>query len=245
MGLVKLQGRRRYLVGAGLAVVVTAAWLWWSRQVTAPLSRESPRGPEPFVQLAKADSGTVAERVLQERADFFDPAPLFLPTPRNYYGARGLPAELVRQPGQLFGDFGAKYYFGEGSLAAYGTNSGMVPESVAEVLSRANEAPFAGFGEQAGGWGRLAARGAVAEFKHLSKEELQMEMALPVEPPQRDFAPMVFVVVVSAGGMVGEPLLTAGSGAPEVDAFFQDYLAKTHRVGERLPPGRYRVTIGP
>lgn len=245
MGLGKLHGRRRYLVGTLLAVMVTAAWLWWSRQVTAPLSRVPPRGPEPFVQLARADSGTVAERVLQERADFFDPAPLFLPTPRNYYGARGLPAELVRQPGQIFGDFGAKYYFGEGSLGAYGANSTQVPESVAEVLNRANEAPFAGFGEQGSGWGRLAARGALAEFKHLSDKDLQVELALPVEPPQRDFAPMVFVVVVSASGMIGEPLLTAGSGLPDVDAFFQDYLAKTHRVGERLPPGRYRVTIGP
>lgn len=244
MAFEQLHGRRRILVGAILALTVTGVWLWWSRQVTAPLLREPPRGAEPFVRLAGANA-TAADRVLQERADYFDPAPLFIPTARNYYGARGLPAELVRQPGQVFADFGAKYTIGEGGLAAFGVESAAVPESVPEVLSRANEAPFSGFGEQGSGRTALAPRGAWAEFKHLADGELRSEEALAVEPPQRDFAPMVFMIVVSAAGMVGDPLLTAGSGVPEVDAFFQDYLARAHRVGERLPPGRYRVTIGP
>jgi hypothetical protein len=240
----RLQGKRRILVGLTLAIVVSGVWLWWSRRVTEPLSRQAPDGPAPFVQLAGTRT-TAADRLLQERAEFFDPAPLFIPTARNYYGGRGLPAALIKQPGQVFGEFVAKYQFGEGVLATYGAEATAVPESVPEVLNRANEAPFAGMGEQGGGPAPLSDRLACMEFKRLMDGELSLAEAPVTPPPRRDFAPLEFLVLVSAAGLVGDPVLTAGSGRPEVDAFFQDYLAKTHRVGERLPPGSYRVQIGP
>lgn len=240
----RLQGKRRIFVGLVLALAVTAVWLWWSRRVTAPLLREPPRGAEPFVQLAGANT-TAADRVLLERADYFDPAPLFIPTARNYFGGRGLPAGLVRQPGQVFGDFGAKFNFSEGGLTAYGADGMAASESLTEVLSRTNEAPFAGFGEEGGGRASLPSRGAWVEFKRLADMEITIAEAWVVEPPRRDFAPLEFLLVVSAAGLVGDPLLTTGSGRAEVDAFFVEQLARTQRVGERLVPGRYRVTIGP
>ncbi len=240
----RLEGKRRIAVGLVLALAVTFVWVWWSRRVTEPLAREAPPAAAPFVQVAGARA-TAADRVLQERADYFDPAPLFIPTARNYFGGRGLPPELVRQPGQVFVDFGAKFQFGDGGLTAYGTEAAAAPESLPEVLSRANEAPFAGFGEQGGGRAPLPERGAWAEFKHLASGELRLAEALAVTPPRRDFAPLEFLVVVGTAGLVGDPLLTAGSGRSEVDAFFQEQLARPQRIGERLPPGRYRVTIGP
>lgn len=240
----RLQGKRRIFVGLTLAVVVSGVWLWWSRRVTEPLSRNAPRGATPFVQVAGANPASV-DRLLQERADYFDPTPLFIPTARNYYGGRGLPSSLVKQPGQVFGDFGAKYQFGEGGLAAYGAEATAVPDSVPEVLNRANEAPFAGMGEQGGGREALPEREAWMEFKQLTDGELKLAEAPDQAPPRHDFSPLEFLVLVSPSGLIGDPVLTAGSGRPEVDAFFQDYLAKSHRVGMRLAPGRYRVRIGP
>jgi len=64
-------------------------------------------------------------------------------------------------------------------------------------------------------------------------------------PPRSDYAPLEFLVVISSAGMVGEPVLTTGSGWDDVDIFFRTYLVKTFRLGERLNPGRYRVLVGP
>ena len=48
-----------------------------------------------------------------------------------------------------------------------------------------------------------------------------------------------------AGAALGRPVDTANSDIEEVDAFFRDYLANTLHLGERLPPGMYRVVVGP
>lgn len=237
------KGRRRILVTLVLAIGVTGVWLWWSRRVTEPLQRTGPQATAPFVQLA-GSSAAASDRVLQERADYFDPAPLFIPTSRNY-GGRGLPARLQRQPGQIFGDYGAKHHFTEEGLPAYGTETALVPENVVELLVRANEAPFAGFGEQGNRLVNLVGERPRIHFKRLAGGELSLEGEVQSEVPRRDFSPLEFLILVSPSGVVGDPLLTTGSGVLEVDAFFQDYLVRTHRAGERLAPGVYRVMIGP
>ena len=56
---------------------------------------------------------------------------------------------------------------------------------------------------------------------------------------------MEFLAVVSSGGVIGELVLTSGSGWEDVDTFFQSYLVKTFCLGERLNPGRYRILVGP
>ena len=45
--------------------------------------------------------------------------------------------------------------------------------------------------------------------------------------------------------MLGRPVETVSSDLEDVDVFFRDYLAKTLHLGERLPPGNYRVVVGP
>jgi hypothetical protein len=56
---------------------------------------------------------------------------------------------------------------------------------------------------------------------------------------------MEFVAAVDPAGLVGPLVPTVRSGVEEVDNFFQNYLARTLRVGERLAPGFYRICVGP
>jgi hypothetical protein len=75
---------------------------------------------------------------------------------------------------------------------------------------------------------------------------------LPLEarpPGEKDGAgawrPLEFNALVSPAGLVGTLVITERSDSEEVNAFFRDYLTRTFRVGERLPPGMYRIVVGP
>lgn len=235
----------RRVLGASLTIVLAGAgWWMWSTRTSAKPGAVSQKTAEPFVRLVGA-GGAAADRVLQEHAEFFDPTPMFLPTARNA-GQGSLPARLMVQPGQIFGDFPAKWNVAEAALPSYGADVATASEGLVDVMARANEAPFAGLGEVGNPARRAAARPAFIEVKSMHGSSLiatALTGAVPV--PRGDFAPLEFVATVSAAGLVGDPLLVTGSGADEVDNFFRDYLARTFRLGERLAPGVYRIVIGP
>ena len=238
----KFHFKRRLYVGTALAIAGTAAWWVWSERM-GKNPDASARAPEPFVRVGGGDAA-VADRVLRERADLFDPAPLFVPTARNY-GHGQLPSNLVKQPGQVFTDFGAKLSFNEGGLAAYGAENPAAGEGLADVLSRSNEVPFAGLGENGSSRARLTSRSAIIQVKKMEDSEIQEKILSDITVPRADFAPLEFVVAVGPAGLIGDPLLSHGSGHDDVDVFFQAFLAKTYHLGTLLPPGRYRVMIGP
>ena len=238
----KFHFKRRLYVGTALALAATAAWWVWSER-TDRNSDASAQATAPFVRIGGRDAA-VADRVLRERAELFDPAPLFIPTARNY-GHGQLPSQLVKQPGQVFTDFGAKLSFNEGGLAAYGAENPAAGEGLADVLSRSNEVPFAGLGENAASRVQLPVRSAVIIVKKMGDSEIQEKILTNISLPRPDFSPLEFVVAVGSTGLIGDPLLSLGSGHDDMDVYFQTYLAKTYRLGTLLPPGRYRVMIGP
>lgn len=234
---------RRVGVGLALAVIVIGAWWVWSRGAARPAGGGL-REPAAFLQLVGAERAT-AGRVLRERAELLDPTPLFVPTAKNF-GQGGLPVELQRQPGRVFQDFEAKFQFEEGGLRGFGLETGLPPESLPEILAQANEAPFAGFGETEPRRTPLGARTGFVAVKSLQAGGLTLEEALPAEAARTgDFAPMEFLVTVAPSGLIGEPLLMIGSGATEVDEHFRTFLMSAYQIDRRLPPGNYRVTIGP
>lgn len=234
--------QRRIYVGAALAVVAIGGWWAWTNR-TREAATIAARVPEPFVRVSSPGQGTT-DRALQERADLFDPAPLFIPTAKNF-GQGQLPPQLVKQPGQVFGDFGAKLNFNEGGLGTYGAENLAAGENLVDVLSRSNEVPFAGLGESGVARPTLNGRSALVQIKKMGQSDLREFAVTNVAVPRPDFSPMEFVVAVGPAGLIGEPLITRGSGREEVDQFFQDFLAKTYRLGSVLSPGRYRVLIGP
>lgn len=234
----------RRVLGAILVIALAGAGWWtWSERTLARPDGATTKTAEPFVRLTGANSAA-DDRVLQERAEFLDPAPMFLPTARNA-GQGGLPARLVAQPGQIFLDFPANLRVAEANLPSYGSDALTAPEGLVDVMTRANEAPFAGLGEMAIPARRVEPRAAFIEVKSMQGNVLIATALGTLTLPREDFAPLEFLATVSASGLVGEPLLVAGSGADDVDNFFRDYLAKGIRLGEKLAPGAYRVVIGP
>lgn len=234
---------RRVLSAALVIVLAGAAWGLWSQRTMVKPDEATPKPVPPFVRLSGAGRAA-GDRVLQERSEFFDPTPLFLPTARNA-GQGGLPAKLVAQPGQVFLDFPPKPGIGQATLPPYGTDVVSAPEGLADVMARANEAPFAGLGEIGQSTKRVVVRAAFIEIKSMQGNVILTSAVTAAAVPRTDFAPMEFLANLGSAGLVGDPLLVSGSGVEEVDNFFRDYLTKTFRLGEKLAPGAYRVVIGP
>ncbi len=243
MRIGKIEVKRRVWVGLACAVTVTAAWWSWT-QARPPAAAVAGRAPQPFVRLAGAGTAT-HDQVLRERADLFDPTPLFFPTEWNY-GQRPLRESLRRQPGQIFGSFPPKWTFTDQALKPYGVEATPAPEKLSDVLAQGNEAPFAGIGHIDVPRTAVPERTGFLEVRGFGGSEPIIAQTLRyIAMPRPDYAPLEFLVVVSSAGIVGEPVLTSGSGWEEVDSFFRSYIVKTFRLGERLNPGRYRVLVGP
>ena len=139
MRIGNLKVKRRVWIGALIAVAVTGAWGLWTRARRQVAAVAAP-GRAPFVRLAGTGTGG-GDRVMRERAELYDPTPLFFPTEWNF-GQQPLPASLRRQPGQVFGSFEANYTFPEQNLKAYGTEELAVPEKLSDVLAQGNEDPL-------------------------------------------------------------------------------------------------------
>jgi hypothetical protein len=197
----------------------------------------------PFVRLAGAGAG-IDDQVMREQAEMFDPTPLFFPTKWNF--GQSVEAENVRpQPGQVFGSFGPMFTFTEREMKSYGAEATAAPEKIADVLIQGSEAPFDGLGQVDAALPPLPERDALIEVRGFTGgKRVLSETLVGVAPPRLDFAPVEFLVAVNRLGIIGQPVLSNGSGWDEVDGFFREYLVKNFRVGERLSPGRYWIVIG-
>lgn len=250
MRLGKYEVKRRVWVGLVFALIVTGGWWEWTRArppaVTTPVSQKQP--------LVRIGSGRgMGDGVMNERAQLFDPIPLFFPTEWNF-GQSPLRESIRRQPAQVFASFEPKLTFEDQNMKSYGTEDLVVPEKMTDVLAQGNEAPFAGMGQIDVRRPALAERTGFLEVRGLFDGKVVISQALAgLKLPRLDFDPLEFLVVVSSAGIVGEPVMVhwsspdsvATGGSEEVEVFIRSYLVKTFRLGERLHPGRYRVLVGP
>ena len=235
--------KRRVWIGLAFALAVTLGWWAWTRAKKEAVA-VAVRAPQPFVRLIGADAAG-GNAVLREQTQLFDPQPLFFPTEWNY-GQRALPGSVRRQPGQVFGSFGANLVFGEQTLKAYGTEATAAPERLADVVVQGNEAPLDGMGQVDVQRPALASREGFLEVQEFQRGKTFVSQALNgLNIPRVDFSPAEFLVVVGIAGLVGEPIVVSGSGREDIDVLLRSYLVKTFRIGERLNPGRYRVLVGP
>lgn len=235
--------KRRFWIGLLGGLVATG--VWWFR------AQDKPAAPvgvvavaRPFVQIAGAGTGAT-DRLMREKADFFDPTPLFFPTEWNY-GQMPLRADLRQGLGQVFVSFPPLFTATEENIQNYAATTTAAPESLAEVLSSGNQTPFAGMGQVDDPRPPLAERGAFLAIRRFGDKDNAIAQVLSDLPWRAmDYEPLEYMITVSPAGLVGDLVIVKGSGAEEVDVFFRDYLVKTYRVGERLAPGSYQVWIGP
>jgi hypothetical protein len=243
MRIWEIEVKRRVWVGLALGAIATVAWWSWTRARLPIMGKEAAKTAHPLVRLAGA--GTVTgDEVLREKAELMDPTPLFFPTQWNY-GQRPLREGRLNQLGQVFGSFEPKLTVGEQNIANYGAEAAPVPEKLVDVLVQGNEAPFAGIGQIDAPRSTLAVRAGYLEVRDQKNGNIVISQQLSgIAPPRSDFAPVEFLVVVGSAGLIGEPILTSDSVWDEVEIFFRAYLVKSYRLGERLRPGQYRVSVG-
>lgn len=221
---------------AGAGAVVLAGLLFRSPGPGVPGGGAA--RARPTVGMASADS------VLTEEADLFDRTPLFLPTRWNS-AEKDLPSS---DPSGGFTGYPDKLFFNGDDL-----NLGLpppigVPRRPADALA-ANPPgdPFLGIGRTGYRPEPLPGRGAYVEISEAGSGARVFSRALGGARPPGDgsWQPMEFLIAVDPAGLVGPPVLTVPSGQEGVDAYFRRYLADELRVGDRLSPGFYRISVGP
>jgi hypothetical protein len=240
--------KRRWAASAAGAIVMMAALLCLLRVPSAPPLplRELPAAAQPVkpsVVLAKAGG---VDQALAEEAVLHDQRPLFLPTERN--------ASLrpLRRPeaGRTVLDQDASHLvFGAAELTLNLPKPEEVSEKPAEVmLTGAPPTPLHGMGRGQPEQIEIRPHGGFVEVLSAAtnRRVLGQELGLDAKPPtERAWKPVEFLARVDAAGLVGPLVIRTRSDVEEVDKFFRNYLGETFRIGERLPPGFYRIVVGP
>jgi hypothetical protein len=241
------QRRRTGWWVAGLTAVVAATASLLLFQPLAPGAAPVQPASTPSVVVARLDHET-GGGLLREQATLLDPTPLFLPTEWNT-NQRPLPAAIQHQPGQVFRRFEPTFLFEEAALSLPVRSPMVVPRSPKELLTEPSHDPFLGFDREDLSISPLAPRPGFVEVREAGTGKIELaqslEGSLALPAHERGWQPAEFLVAVTATGLLGGPTETTSSEVEEVDAFFRDYLARSLHLGERLPPGIYRVVVGP
>jgi hypothetical protein len=214
-----------------------------------PLRVAGSDGPR-AVQMARP---TEADVVLMDEAQIRDLRPLFLPTEFNV-----TLREPRREPGHtILDEERPRLDFAEAEL---GISRDLPP--VATLNGRPADKAQAGdvlaaadVGTGTVGFGRrdrtvepLAPRSGFVEVVAVAtgQQVLAAPLSIALGPPGgKAWEPMELFAAVDAAGLAAPLVVTEGSRVEEVDAHFKKVLAQTYRIGERLPPGYYRIVVGP
>lgn len=232
-------------LAAGVGVAVRIGFIFWGREPAAV--PPPPAQHHPQVTVVAGGGGAVSPLVA-EQMELFDQQPLSMPTHWNA-GDEPLPAELRRQPGEVFGMYDVRLAFAAERLVPVFGPRDNAPRDGLEGLRALG--PFAegwvGLGRRDRPPAPLAARDAAIEVRRfgggVSPVLAEALQGLGESIREHDWSPLEFSVVVAPSGLVGVPTLTTGSGVEEVDTFFGSYLVHGYRLGERVPPGFYRVFL--
>jgi len=240
----------RWVVLTMVSLGVVAGCLFLVRTPRPGSAVQEGRKPQVPVQMARPTGG---DQILKDEALIRDLRPLFLPTEFN----STLP-EPRREPGRtILDEERARWNFAEGELAL---NRDL--PAVAVLNRKAAERAGAGdvlesseVGLGATGFGRgrreveaMAERGGFLEVTAVATGQRVLWEELPAGAGPgggKPWEPMELFAAVDAAGLAAPLVVTEGSRVDEVDTHFRKFLAQGYRLGERLPPGFYRVVVGP
>lgn len=187
------------------------------------------------------------DALLSEEAAMRDPTPLFLPTEFNASGSAWSP-ETRRELLSSFGGYEPKLRYREANVSLGMPPAVQVPQKAADAFGTDRPVrPFLGLGRSNDRAAPLATRSAFVEVAAAGDGQLIIAQPIADARPPADAAwqPLVFLLAVDASGVVGPPVLTESSRVAAVDSYFEGYVIRVLRIGERLGPGLYRVGIGP
>ncbi len=177
-----------------------------------------------------------------------DPVPLYLPTSLNAGQAGALADDGRREPVAAFRNFPAQLNIGDAGPRVGFPGPVQTPAGPVEAIDpyRGREA-FRYLGLRPTTMPQAVRRLGFIEVATAESGELVLRAELPPigSAPSIDWGPVDMVVAVNRSGLAGLPFITQSSGSAQFDAWFPRYLANTYRLGERLQPGNYRISLGP
>ncbi len=231
--------KRRWVASAACSLLAGSLVLALFRAPSTPAA--APAKPE--VAPIRLSPGRAAELAMR------DLKPLFLPTPYN-----AAPRDLPRlDPGRnLFDQDAQKWKFADDGPALVLPPPAVPPAKPMDALDD-RPGPLAfGFGRTDRNVQPIPASGGHVDIFAGDRAESVLGVDLPADArPTRSrseastWQPLEFVAAINSMGQVGSFVLVRGSGVEEVDAHFRNYLAERFRLGDRLPPGFYRIVVGP
>ena len=231
--------KQRWALSVAGAIALLGLMLWLFRAGPTINSPVQGGGTQQKVTLVNE-----RDQAVNDESVLLDPTPLFLPTKWN-----STQRELTsREPGGRFQGYDApRLSFSESELKLGLPSPIATPAGPVEAV--AADAPagvFAGFGRRSLAVSATEPRGAFVEVELAATGRKVFTQAISIVPPAKAaWQPVEYVACVNAAGLVGPLVVSARSGTEEVDTYFADYLIRTLRVADRLPPGFYRITVGP
>lgn len=240
----------RWLVAALVSLATLAG-------VTALFRAPAPAEPQRTAVVARhaveiARPGPTDE-LLRQETELRDLRPLFLQTSRN--AALRAPR---REPGRtLLGEEARELKFTEAELhverdlppiVTLGGRAMDRAEPVDALGFDTDLASVTGFGRKPTTESVLPARGGFVEIISVRDGARVLADALPAAtrpPTERAWGPLEFFAAVDSSGLTSQLVLTKGSQVEEVDAHFRRFLVQDYRIGLRLTPGFYRITVAP
>lgn len=177
-----------------------------------------------------------------------DPVPLYLPTLLNAGQTGALVDDGRREPVAAFNNFAARLNISEAGPRVGFPGPVEIPGGPVQALDphRSGEA-LRYFGRRTTAIPQAVRRLGFLEVSNAENGEVVLlaELAPVDAAPLVDWGPADMVVAVNRSGLMGLPFITRSSGSAQFDGWLPGYLATTYRLGERLRPGNYRISLGP
>ena len=232
------------LLGALLAgVLVHLAGFLIFRVKSNPLPTRDERGA--FVRYVSANS-MAGDRALEEQAQLFDSAPLFVPTQWN--AAQNVSLMPRDRVGERFPEFEPEIML---SAALHASNLPMGKEDIVETPSDLLKSRFWTFFERFAQVEEAVEPfptvGHFAEIVVVGGAGATLSMESPLEFTDTSAVPepvSLFLRLTGGGQTLGEPVVSQSSGNPVFDRAAQEWLRRPETIGQ-LPSGYLLITVYP
>jgi hypothetical protein len=206
-----------------------------------PVKETEFKAQRSFITLEK--NNATAE-MTRDQSMLMDSAPLFLPTRWSTSGTRHV--EYTDSQSDMFESFSPEITLNADRMKPPATDVPVDKNAVSAKVD-AHSTFLIGRSGDASGKQVMNARSAFYEVHAAQDGKLIMTGTIQNPIPEAGdllWQPAEFWVRVVQEGVMGSPLLTSGSGNDSLDAALRNIVSSEKKIA-LLPPGYYRVVIGP